>query len=247
MRPFRVLVVDDESALRLTVAANLELEGLEVVEAASGEEALALAVAQPFDLVLTDVRMPGMSGVELYRRLREARSDVPVVLMTAFALEALIEQAVQEGAFAVLPKPFDVQDVLPVLIRAMRRPLVLVIDDQALLAETAAAALAASGVRAAAVTDAASALRVVGEGNVDVCVVDLVMPDVSGAELVARIRAADPTIACIAMSGHDVPEMMRRVAASGAFTVLQKPVPISALQRVIAAARARPARGQRPG
>src|SRR5262245_3608826 len=97
----RILIVDDEGSLLLTLLANLELEGFDVVGAHDAGAALQLLHEQSFDLVLTDIRMPGMSGLELYRAIRSLRPDMPVIMMTAFAAETLIEQAIQEGVFAV--------------------------------------------------------------------------------------------------------------------------------------------------
>ena len=82
MRAVRILLVDDEESLRLTTGANLELEGFEIVEAANAEQALELARTQAFDIVLSDIRMPGLSGVDLHERLREIVPDVPVLLMS---------------------------------------------------------------------------------------------------------------------------------------------------------------------
>ncbi|HUS67503.1 MAG TPA: response regulator, partial [Kofleriaceae bacterium] len=76
-----VLLVDDEEGLRTTLAANLELDGFDVVEAADGIEALAHARRRAFDLVVTDIRMPGMNGVDLFRAIRGLHPRVPVVLM----------------------------------------------------------------------------------------------------------------------------------------------------------------------
>src|SRR5687768_8603866 len=99
----RVLLVDDEGSILLTLAANLELEGFEVECANSGAQALDLIERQHFDLVLSDVRMPGMNGVDLFRRIRSKNTDIPVLLMTGFAIETLLEDAINEGVFAVLP------------------------------------------------------------------------------------------------------------------------------------------------
>ena len=73
----RVLVVDDEEGMRLTLAANLELEGYEVVEARDGAHALELAAQQRFTVVVSDVRMSGIDGVELVRRLTAAKPATP--------------------------------------------------------------------------------------------------------------------------------------------------------------------------
>src|SRR4051812_27308376 len=103
----RILLVDDEPSLRMTLGANLEFEDFLVTEAESGERALELFEQSPFDLVLTDIRMPGISGVELFRWIKRLRAETPVVLMTAFAQESLVSAAVAEGAFTVLSKPFE--------------------------------------------------------------------------------------------------------------------------------------------
>ena len=92
----RVLIVDDERSLLLTLVANLELEGFEVVAASDGARALELVREQRFDLLLTDVRMPGMNGVDLFRQIRRVCPQMPVILMTAYAVETLIDEAIQE-------------------------------------------------------------------------------------------------------------------------------------------------------
>src|SRR5690349_8933993 len=121
----KILVVDDEQSMRMTVAANLELEGFEVMDAENAEKALALIKAQKFDLVLSDVRMPGMNGVELFRLVHQLQPELPVILMTAFALEGLVQEAMREGAFTLLPKPFEIEHLVAALSSAVRGPMVL--------------------------------------------------------------------------------------------------------------------------
>lgn len=235
----RILVVDDESSLLMTLTANLELEGFDVVGADSAAQALELMAAQQFDLVLTDIRMPGMSGVELFRHVRDRQPDLPVVLMTAFALEGLVDEAIRSGAFTVLAKPFDVDHMVATLSRALKGPLVLVVDDAPEQAETTATVMRQAGLRAKAVFDAETALQTLRDGNVDICVIDLVMPDMNGPELIDRIKAIDPSISFIAVSGHNVPEMMQRMAQRGAFACIQKPFDPRLLMASIARARGR--------
>src|SRR5439155_27260032 len=97
----RVLLVDDDDGVRLSLSANLELEGFDVVEAKNGEEAIALARSGDFDLVITDVRMPGINGVDTFRAIRKHKPDLAVVIMTGFALESLLDEAQSEGTYAV--------------------------------------------------------------------------------------------------------------------------------------------------
>jgi CheY-like chemotaxis protein len=233
----KILVVDDEPGLRTMLAANLELEGFEVIEAENAAQALELAPTVRPDLVLTDLRMPGMNGVELFRALRARGLSMPVVLMTGFALEELVQGALEEGAYAVLPKPFNVDHALRTVMTAARSPAVLVVDDLAAVAESTSAGLSAAGLRSTPVTNAGEAIATVATGTVDLCVVDLVMPVMDGAALAARLKQLDPRVRVIAMSAHDVPELIRRVAAVGVETVLKKPFAMRDLVRAIASAR----------
>jgi DNA-binding NtrC family response regulator len=233
----KVLVVDDEAGLRETLAANLDLEGYQVSEAGCAADALAACARERFDVVLTDIRMPEVDGVALFRKLREAGHHMPVVLMTGFALEELVDSALEEGAWAVLPKPFEVRHALEVVDQASRGSVVLVIDDVASVAETTAAALQESGLRANVATSAEDAIPIVLGGQVDLCVIDLVMPRVSGAELVTLLRQVRPDVIVIAVSGQDVPELINHAAAQGMQTFLRKPVRMRELVRAIARAR----------
>lgn len=238
MRAVRILLVDDEESLRLTTGANLELEGFEIVEAANADEALELARTQPFDIVLSDIRMPGLSGVDLHEKLREIAPDLPVLLMTAFTTEKEVNQAIESGVFAVLSKPFDIEDVVAVLHRALKKPVVVVVDDVESVAITTVAALRAMGLRAISAGSGEEALRLVGETQVDVCVTDLVMPGMNGLELVHKLRELDPTITVIVFSGAaQSDELMRGAVRAGAYGCLRKPLDPPQLARAIAGAR----------
>ncbi len=117
--PTRVLVVDDDPAVRYTLREILVSEGLAVEEAADGVDALARFEASPAPLVLTDLRMPRMDGMELLRRL-VARSPAPrVVLVTAHGSERQAVEAMKAGAFDYFRKPFDADELLAVVRRAL--------------------------------------------------------------------------------------------------------------------------------
>jgi CheY-like chemotaxis protein len=234
-------VVDDEPGMRATLAANLELEGYEVMEAEDGRRALALFQQQPFELVITDIRMPGLNGVDTLRALRKIRPKATVVLMTGFALERLIDQGIAEGAYAVLQKPFSMDVVMRVIARAARSPTVLVVDDIPAVADAIATSLQAIGLRAETAHDGASAERLVRQGAIDVCVLDLVMPVQDGVAVCERLLAVDRALTIISMTAYPADEMIGKVAAMGGYACLRKPFAIPALIETIARARAAPA------
>ncbi len=106
-----ILVVDDEGAIRYSISKTLQRVGYQVHTAASGEEALEMMQRQEYDVVLTDIRMPGLSGVDLLARIKEQAPDAVVILLTGYAsLETAIE-SLRLGAHDYLVKPSSSQDI----------------------------------------------------------------------------------------------------------------------------------------
>lgn len=116
-----ILVVDDEGANRYSVSKTLQRVGYVVSEAASGEEALEMMNKQMFDVILTDIRMPGLDGVELLRRIKEELPDVIVILMTAYASLGTAVEALRLGAHDYLIKPSSSQDIRQSVARGVER------------------------------------------------------------------------------------------------------------------------------
>jgi two-component system nitrogen regulation response regulator GlnG len=114
----RLLVVDDEPDLRWVLRGLFEDAGFEVAEAGDGEDALRAAERAPPDVVLTDVRMPKMQGLELLQALRRRAPDLPVVLLSAVEDIATAVGAIKEGAFDYQAKPYDPQRLLLTVQRA---------------------------------------------------------------------------------------------------------------------------------
>jgi two-component system nitrogen regulation response regulator GlnG len=115
----RILVADDEDSLRWVLTKGLQGAGYEVTAVGDGESALRAVQAEPFDLVFLDVRMPGLDGLTVLERLRAARSDALVVVMTAHGTMDTAIQAMQRGAYDYLTKPFDLDEVLLLTERAL--------------------------------------------------------------------------------------------------------------------------------
>jgi DNA-binding NtrC family response regulator len=116
-----ILVVDDDENLRWVTQTQLEDAGYNVTTVANGEAALSALDKQLPSLVLTDLKMPGMSGIELLEQIRLREPDLPVVMITAFGTIQSAVQAVKAGAYDYLTKPIDQEDLLLVVNRALER------------------------------------------------------------------------------------------------------------------------------
>jgi len=115
----RILIADDEDSLRWVLEKGFRGVGYEVTAVKDGNAAFAQIETGPFDLILLDVRMPGMDGLTLLKRTRELRPDAQIVIMTAHGTMETAIQAMQQGAYDYLAKPFDLDEALLLAERAM--------------------------------------------------------------------------------------------------------------------------------
>jgi DNA-binding response OmpR family regulator len=116
-----VLIVDDEKNIRLTLSQSLESLELETDTAVNGEEALAKLKDKDYGLVLLDLRMPGMDGMEVLRRLREIRPDIRVIIITAYGTIESAVDAMKLGAVDFIQKPFSPKEIRGLVLQVMDR------------------------------------------------------------------------------------------------------------------------------
>jgi DNA-binding response OmpR family regulator len=117
----KILVVEDDRTLRQALMFNLSREGYETVTASDGENALAIARAQRLDLILLDVMLPGMSGVEVLRTMRKEAVDTPVIILSAKGEEIDRVVGLKVGADDYVPKPFSRPELLARIEAVLRR------------------------------------------------------------------------------------------------------------------------------
>jgi two-component system response regulator HydG len=116
----QVLIVDDQPGMVRTTALVLERKGYVVDGAEDGQTAIERVQQTPFSVVLMDIKMPIMNGVETYKRIKAIRPGTAVIMMTAYAVEDLVAEALQEGAYAVIHKPFGLDELLRLLDEVIR-------------------------------------------------------------------------------------------------------------------------------
>ena len=114
----RILIVDDNISLCKTMFFILRRKGYAVSIAGDGPEAIKTVKKRRFDMTFMDIKMPLMDGVETYRNIKKIRPEAVVTMMTAYAVEDLVQDALQEGAYGVLYKPLDMEKVVDLIERA---------------------------------------------------------------------------------------------------------------------------------
>jgi two-component system, NtrC family, response regulator HydG len=115
-----ILLVDDNEAFLDSTKDVLEEEGYEVMTASTGEEAIRRVETQNFHVVVMDIKMPGLNGVETFVRMKRHKPGIRVIMCTAYIVESLIGKALAEGACAVLNKPFEIDLLLRTLESVLR-------------------------------------------------------------------------------------------------------------------------------
>lgn len=115
----KILLIEDDAGIAGGLKKELQAEGYDVAVAERGDSGLTQARAQPFDVVITDIKMPGLSGLELVEQLHAAKPKLPIIVMTAFGTTETAIEATKLGAYDYLLKPFDMAELLDLVVKAV--------------------------------------------------------------------------------------------------------------------------------
>lgn len=107
-----ILIVDDQQGIRLLLHEVFKKEGYYTELAANGVEALQIVNSKPVDCALLDMKIPGMNGIDILRMIRETHKEMPVLMMTAYGEQDIIEEAIGLGATGYFAKPFNIFDII---------------------------------------------------------------------------------------------------------------------------------------
>ena len=237
MKARRVLVVDDDSEVRQTHSEQLRLQGFEVSEAVDGLSAWIEIRQNPPDAVLLDLAMPRLGGLETLKAIRAFKPSIDIVIVTGLADPEMHARARELGAVAVLTKPVGG----PQLVKALGGPpglapapgRLLVVDDDAEVRELLEEMLRSHGFDVATAANGDLALQAIAHRMPDVVLLDVVMPGLSGVEILEALRTVAPRVKVIIVSGAATPVQRMRTLALGAFDYVFKPVNTAHLLRSI--------------
>jgi DNA-binding NtrC family response regulator len=228
-----VLVVDDLRSIRLTLGGILEDEGYNVVLAEDGYQAIEMAKQTTFDLIFMDIKMPGINGVQTFREIKRINPEAVVIMMTAYSVEDLVREAVEEGAYAVVYKPFDIDKIVSIIESALSKTLILIVDDSFTDREALKTILEERGYAVIATSTGAEALAMVKEKRFDIIFLDVKLPDIDGVEFFEQVKSIDPEVAVIMMTGYSETELMQKVISHGAYTCIYKPFSVDKIVTLV--------------
>lgn len=239
-RRHRALVVDDDRTMVKTLADVLQMNGWEVTTAYSGTEAVEAAARTPFDVVLMDIKMPGMDGVEAFKAIKARQPDVKVVLMTAYAAQDRIQDAEREGVTRVLPKPLNLPMLLELLDRSARdRQPILLIDNDAAFLKTLSDVLRLRGYETVIAESLDAAIRLMETRRPVAVLLHMHLSSATTRDAVSAVRDSSPAAALILYSGKPgaLDELEQVLPKQWVYRYLQKPFAVEELTGVLDAVR----------
>ncbi|MBN1593503.1 MAG: response regulator, partial [Candidatus Coatesbacteria bacterium] len=202
-----------------------------------GPEAISKATTTRFDIIFMDIRMPLLNGVEAYRKIRCKNPGVPIIMMTAYSMEELVEEAIQMGAFAVIHKPLDMTEVEALIerVRARKKASVLFVDDDQVLCDNMQERLSIAGYEADTALSGESAVEACRKKAYEVACIDCKLPQMDGFETFIAIKNIQPQIAAIMITGYreEMKELIERAISNCAYSCLYKPFEAVELLRLI--------------
>jgi len=232
----KILVVDDDHRIVKTTCDILKIKGHESIAVYSGEEGVEKVRSDAPDCVLMDIKMTGITGVEALKRMKEIVPLLPIVLVSAYATEDLMEEAKRAGAYAILSKPLNFPMILSFLALLRKEESILVVDDDPEFCKTLKDILTLRGYQVETETEPQ---RVMGhlENNYELAVVllDLKLGTVSGVEVMKEIQTKYPGKPVLLMTGyrHEMGASIVEACKSGAHTCLYKPFEMDDLFQII--------------
>ena len=224
MSKTNILVVDDIRSMRVTLGGILEDKGHNVVMVENGYQAIEAVKKTLFDVIFIDIKMPGINGVQTFREIKKIDRKAVVIMMTAYSVEDLLKEALEEGAYATVYKPFDVDKIIAVIEEVLHeKTLILVVDDKFSDRETLKTILEDKGYRVTTAKDGTEAIEMVKSKHYDIIFLDVVLPGIDGVETFEHVKEIDPAATVIMMTGYTEEDLVRKAVSEGAYTCIYKP------------------------
>ncbi len=222
MEKLQILIVEDDQDFAESMTDILESQGHEVQLAVSGEEAISIFQKQNFDVAFMDVKLPGKNGVESFLEIHKSKPKAKVVMMTAYSVKQLLDEAVENGAWGILHKPFDTEHLLETL-GGIKSHSILIADDDPDFVHTIIDMLESKGYTVYVARDGKEAIERIKSDNINVLLLDLRMPLLSGLETYIELKKSGYTVPTIIVTAYarekeDAIDKLRTLSVTGILT-----------------------------
>lgn len=231
----KLLIVDDDVNFGYTLSKVLAKKGYETTTAKDGFRALELMKENEFDTVLMDIKMPAMNGVETYKKIKEIRPSTVVIMMSAFSVADLIREAVKEGVYAVIRKPFDIETIINMIEKAKSGVLLAIVDDDPGICKSMKNVLEKKGYSVTTCATGEEAISLARMRPQDIIFIDMKLPVLNGLEVYSEIKKINPKAVAVIMTAYrqEMDELVKQALKKGAYACLYKPFDMDEAIKII--------------
>ena len=231
-----ILIVDDDANICSSLSKILVKKGYAITTTAeSGQRAIDMVKENPVDIILMDIKMPVMNGVEAYKHIKQIRPSAAVIFMTAFSVEDLVKDAIKEGAYAVIKKPFDIDTVVNMIEKSKDGALLAVVDDDPNIGKTMKNVLERKGYSITTCQTGEEAIALAKDKPRDIFFIDMKLPVLNGLETYLEIRKVNPKAVVVMMTAYrqEMDELIRHAIEKGAYSCMYKPFDMDEVIKVV--------------
>jgi len=239
MKQIKVLLIEDDESARNQLGRVIEKEGFKVISAENGTSGMNIFKSESPEIVITDLVMPGMDGLEVMRRVKKIDAQSQVILITAYGESDTAISALREGALDYLKKPIDFDMLLLALGRAREKifeleqsspyPTILLVDDDDGARTRFERELVKEGWEVVSAANGSEALDIFKERKIDIIITDIKMPKMNGLELLHEVRQISDDCEAIILTGYGDESSAIKAMRDGAMNFLKKPVDLDQL------------------
>ena len=235
-RKVDVLIVDDDENYVTSTVDLLSEKGFQCVGVYSGHEAIDIIKDKNFDVILLDIKMPILNGVETFKEIKKICPDVMVIMVTAYRVEEMIKEALKEGVYTVLIKPLDTDRIVNTIQRSKKGgALVMVVDDNPNFSQTIKDNLEARGFVVNTACSDEEAINKARERPHDIFIIDAKVPPVNGLIIYLELKKVNPDAVAIMMTAYkeEMSHIIEQAINKGVYAAIYKPFSIDKIVKMI--------------
>lgn len=238
MEKTRLLIVDDNVDVAHSLADVLELKGYKVSICLDGHKAIEKVKKEKFDLILMDIRMPGMDGVKTYKQIKEINSGAVTIMMTAYTAEDLSKDALTSGVYDIFYKPLDIDRVLIAIEESLKERkgrLILIVDDDEGILHNLRDILHTKEHTVLIADSGQKAIELARNNRFSIIFIDLKMPVLNGLEVYKAIKEINPCVCAVMVTGYrqELKDLVEDALNCSAYTCLYKPLNMDEVLNVV--------------
>jgi len=230
-----VLIVDDDRIIREQLARELKRNFFQTFLAADGKTALETFSKEEIEILLLDIKLPDMDGLEILETVKENKPDCEVIVITGFGTQEIAIQSLRRGAIDYIEKPIRMDELTTALGRAQEKlaekeklpyiiKTVLVIDDEVVIVKLLETFLESQGYQTFRAHSGEEGLNIIENNKIDVVIADIRLDGISGLDVLEKVKADKPDCEVIIITGFGTQEIAIQALRRGAIDYIEKPI-----------------------